>query len=156
MWHGASWNYIIWGLYYFLFLVIEKFVWKGFDKIPAAVRHVMVLAAVYFGWVIFKFENLGLLGTAIKGMFGLNHNAFHDMSASLAFNNHVFLLLVCVIAVTPLGKYIKAFFRNLGRQNKVAMWGYGIVDALIPVALLTVSMMALAGNSYNPFLYFQF
>lgn len=156
MWHGASWNYIFWGLYYCLFLIIEKFVWKGFDKINPIVRHLLTLLVVYFGWVLFKFEDMSTLAIALKGMFGLNHNAFHDMGASLAFNNNIFFLIIAVLAVTPLSKHFKAILRKFSRQNKVVLWIYGVSDALVPIGLLFLSMAALAGNSYNPFLYFQF
>ena len=156
MWHGASWNYIIWGLYYFVFLLIEKFIWTDFTKLRPALRRVIVLAVVFFGWVIFRFEDLTILGTAFKGMFCLNHNSFHDAVTGLEFSNNIFFIIFCIIAVTPLGKYIKRIFANIAKEKTIALYIYAAADALIPIGLLTVSMMALAGNSYNPFLYFQF
>ncbi len=156
LWHGASWNYIIWGLYYFVLLLTEKFVWTGYGSVNSALRRLMTLVAVYFGWVIFRFENLGTLSAAVKGMICLNHNHFTDAAASLAFKNNLFLLIAAVIAVTPAGKYLKNIIRNIGRGNTAVMWIYGVADAAVPAALLLVSMMALVGNSYNPFLYFQF
>lgn len=156
LWHGASWNYIIWGLYYFVFLLIEKFVWTGYDRVHPALRRLMALAVVYFGWIIFRFEDLTVLGTALKGMFCLNHNHFADASASLEFRNNIFFLLFCVIAVTPAGQYIKRIAAGFCRQRTSTLWIYGVIDAIIPVLLLLLSMMALVGNSYNPFLYFQF
>ncbi len=156
LWHGASWNYIIWGLYYFVLLITEKFVWSGYDRVHPAVRRLMTLAAVFFGWIIFRFENLGELSAALKGMFCLNHNHFSDAAVSLTFKNNIFLLCFAVAAVTPAGKLIKNIFMNIGRKNTAVLWLYGIFDAVLPAALLLLSMMALAGNSYNPFLYFQF
>ena len=156
LWHGASWNYIFWGLYYFVFLVIEKFIWTGYDKIRVPLRRLMVLAVVFFGWVIFRFEDLSTLCAALRGMLCLNHNSFSDLSVSLEFKNNIFFLIFCVVAVTPAGKYIKKIFAGISRENTAALWIYTVIDALIPVALLIVSMMALSGNSYNPFLYFRF
>jgi alginate O-acetyltransferase complex protein AlgI len=156
LWHGASWNYIIWGLYYFVLLLTEKFVWTGYGSVNSALRRLMTLSAVYFGWVIFRFENLGTLSAAFKGMICLNHNHFTDAAASLAFKNNIFLLIAAVIAVTPAGKYLKNIIRNIGRDNTAVMWIYGVADAAVPAVLLLISMMALVGNSYNPFLYFQF
>lgn len=155
MWHGASWNYILWGLYYFVFLVLEKYVFK-LDRIAKPARHLLALLVVLFGWVLFKFENMALLGTALKGMFGLNGNAFHSKAAWLVFQNNVFFLLFAVIAVTPLGVKLANILRNLSRNNSVWLRVYGAWDVLHPLLLLVVSAMALAGNSYNPFLYFQF
>lgn len=156
LWHGASWNYIIWGLYYFVFLIVEKFVIKDYHSINPLLRRIMTLAVVYFGWVIFKFEDLSMLGTALRGMIGLNHNAFTDASASLELKNNVFFLIFAVIAVTPLGKYAKRIFKDAAHKNTLVMWAYGAFDTALPVIMLVLSMMALAGNSYNPFLYFQF
>ncbi len=156
LWHGASWNYIIWGLYYFVLLLIEKFIWQGRDRLHPALKHLTALVAVYLGWIIFKFEDLSLLTYALKGMFGLNHNPFNDASVSLAFKNNIFFILFAVIAVTPAGKYLSRILKNISRENKAVLWIYGVADALIPVALLILSMTALVGNSYNPFLYFQF
>ena len=155
MWHGASWNYILWGLYYFVFLVLEKYVFK-LDRIAKPVRHLLALLVVLFGWVIFKFENMSLLGTALKGMFGLNGNAFHTKAAWLVFRNNVFFLLFAIIAVTPLGVKLANILRNLSRNSSVWLWVYGAWDILHPLLLLVISTMALAGNSYNPFLYYQF
>ena len=155
MWHGASWNYILWGLYYFVFLVLEKYVFK-LDRIAKPARHLLALLVVLFGWVIFKFENMSLLGTALKGMFGLNGNAFHTKAAWLVFRNNVFFLLFAIIAVTPLGVKLANILRNLSRNSSVWLRVYGAWDILHPLLLLVISTMALAGNSYNPFLYFQF
>lgn len=156
MWHGASWNYIIWGLYYFVFLLIEKFIWTDFTKLRPAIRRVIVLAVVFFGWVIFRFEDLSVLGAAFRGMFCLNHNAFHDAVTGLEFSNNIFFIIFCIIAVTPLGKYAKRIFANIAKDKTPLLYVYAAVDAIIPIGLLVLSMMALAGNSYNPFLYFQF
>ena len=156
LWHGASWNYIIWGLYYFVFLLVEKFIWPGFNKVRPALRRVIVLAVVFFGWVIFRFEDLSVLGSAFRGMFCLNHNSFHDAVTGLEFSNNIFFIIFCVIAVTPLGRYLKRVFANIAKDKAPLLYIYAGVDAVIPIGLLLLSMMALAGNSYNPFLYFQF
>lgn len=80
MWHGASWNYILWGLYFFVFLVIEKnWLLKKFQHIPHFVSHIYALVVIYFGWVLFKFEDLAGVGITLKGMLGLNGNGFTNM-----------------------------------------------------------------------------
>ena len=155
MWHGASWNYIFWGLYYFIFLVIEKYL-VDTGRIAKPLRHLLTMLVVVFGWVLFKFEDMGLLGTALKGMFGLNGNAFTAMSSRLLFSNNYLFLIFCIIAVTPLGKTLVNMVRRLARENTVWLWVHNIWDMASPVLLLFISMMALAGDSYNPFLYFQF
>ena len=111
---------------------------------------------MYFGWALFRLESIDDLGTSLKGMFGLNGNGWMDMSTSLVIKNHIFLLIFCVIASTPLFKYIGRFFRGLA--NKLCRIAYLVYlyDMLAPIGLMILSFMALVGNSYNPFLYFQF
>ena len=155
MWHGASWNYILWGLYFFVFLVVEKYLLDT-QRIPKALRHVLTLLVIVFGWVLFRFENMGQLWTVLKGMFGLNGNSFTALSSRLVFRNNVFFLIFACIAVTPVGKNLTNLLKNLTKGN---VWGlrlYGVWDVACPLILVFLSAMALAGNSYNPFLYFQF
>lgn len=157
MWHGASWNYILWGVYFLVFLLLERFVIKAFmEKLPTAVNHIYALLVIFFGWVLFRFENIGELGSVLVGMFGGGDRVFSNMATWYAFLNNIFLMLFCVIAVTPLGKNLRqAVYQRADRLKQPAAVMYWI-DALTPIALLILSMFALVGNSYNPFLYFQF
>lgn len=154
MWHGASWNYILWGIYYLVFLLLERFVIK--DRIPGVLKYVYTLLVVFFGWVIFKFENLGDLGTAFAGLFGIGTNGFIGMDVSTLFLSNIFLLAFSVIACTPLGKMIRQSLLRYGSSNKVAFTVFNITELIVPPLLLILSVLALIGNSYNPFLYFQF
>ena len=156
-WHGASWNYILWGLYFFVFICIENKGWLDkLKKLPGGVRHLYAMLVVYFGWALFRQESIADLGTSLKGMFGLNGNGFMDMATSIQIKNNIFLLIFCIIASTPLIKYIGRFFRGL--VNRVCRIPYPVYvyEMIAPIALLILSFMALIGNSYNPFLYFQF
>ncbi len=155
MWHGASWNYILWGLYYFVFLILEKYL-VPVDRIPKLLRRALTLVIVLFGWVLFKFEDMSMLGTALKAMFGLNGNRFHTISSGLTFQNYWFFLIIAVVGCTPLMSRLGNLLRNVSRNNKIALTAYGVADVLVPLILVVLSAMALAGNSYNPFLYFQF
>ncbi|MBR3076408.1 MAG: MBOAT family protein [Oscillospiraceae bacterium] len=155
MWHGASWNYILWGLYYFVFLVIEKYL-VDTGRIAKPLRHLLTLLIVYFGWAIFKFEDGAMLGAAFKGMFGLNGNAFAALSSRLVFRNNVFFLIFCALASLPLGVGLGNMLKRLSQQSTAWLRVYGVLDAAFPVLLVLLSMMALAGKQYNPFIYFQF
>ena len=157
MWHGASWNYIFWGLYFFIFLVLEKFfLLRKFEKLPRFISHIYALVIIYFGWVLFKFEDLAALGTALKGMFGLNGNRFFDMQTGLTFSNYVFFLIFAIIAVTPLLKNIRQKIISWFKTRNIIPYPVYAYEIIFPVVLLILSTMALVGNSYNPFLYFQF
>lgn len=157
LWHGANWNFVFWGLFYFLFLVIEK---QGFLKklstLPRAVGHFYTLAVVYFGWILFKFSDMSYLGHVLLGMFGLNGNGFTNMEVGMAFENNLFFIIAAIIACTPLLKKLYHFGRKRFGKITVIRYGYMAIEVVGPVLLLFLAMMALVGNSYNPFLYFQF
>ncbi len=157
LWHGASWNYVLWGLYYFVFLALEKlFLGKVLKKLPV-ISNVYTLAVVFFGWVLFKFERLPLLLTALKGMFCLNSNSFTNFEANIMLKSNIFLIIVAVLACLPLAKLAKKALARLtvkcGKGGETVSW---ILTAAYPCVMLLLSTAALVGNSYNPFLYFQF
>ena len=156
IWHGASWNYILWGLYFFVFLVLERFVLKKvLERLPRAVGWIYAMLVVYFGWVLFKFENMAELGNVLAGMFGFGHMA-GNLSTLYTLLNNIFLLIISIIAVFPIGKNLRmAAYRYENKRKKVPTLLY-YLDAVTPVILILLSLLALVGDSYNPFLYFQF
>ncbi|MBQ8432296.1 MAG: MBOAT family protein [Clostridia bacterium] len=158
LWHGASWNYVLWGLYYFLFLVLEKFLLKP-KKDPTPPWRVLricgTLLVVYFGWMLFYFEDLSLLGTALKGLFGAN--GWSDLYAESTLWNHIFFLPVAMVACAPVIPALQKRLEHLGpaipQRLQTALYA---AEAVAPVLLLALSLIFLVGNTYNPFLYFQF
>lgn len=157
LWHGASWNFVLWGLYFFVFLVLEKlFLKKVLEKLPSFVSRIYLLIVVYFGWILFKFRSVELGMTVFKGLFGLNGNGFTNYETTAIFKNYIFFLVVAVIASTPLIKNLGiTISKNADNEIKVANL-QGVFQIVIPVVLLLLSTLALVGDSYNPFLYFQF
>ena len=156
MWHGASWNYIIWGLYFFVFLVLERFLLKSWlDRLPV-LRNIYALLVIFFGWVIFRFESLPQMIQVLAGLFGGGGRNLVDLAAVYGFQNNMFLLAFCVIAVTPAGKWIRNLIYERLQPGTAAVTVVNVIDAAVPAVLLVLSMFALVGNSYNPFLYFQF
>ena len=157
LWHGSSWNFVFWGLYYFIFLVLEKKVLlKKLEKLPGFIGHIYAMAVVYFGWIIFKFTDLSYLGHMLKGMFGLNHNGFVNLEVVMTFKNNIFFIIVAVIACTPLAKELYKWMCRKCKTVVIFIYLRRIIEIAGPVLLLLVATMALVGNSYNPFLYFQF
>ena len=156
-WHGASWNYMLWGLYYFVFIALEKiFLGKLLKKLPRIAGHIYTLVVVFFGWVLFKFERLPLLGTVLSGMFCGNSNVFTNYESGIMFKSNVFLLLVAVIACVPLAKLVKGALNYHSEKGGASGKFCTVVRVVYPCAMLLLSTAALVGNSYNPFLYFQF
>ena len=157
LWHGASWNFVLWGLFFGILIALERFPLKGkLERIPDPLRPVIVFVIVMLGWILFKFTDFSMLGTALKGLFGLNRNGFSSRAVGLAIKNNWFFLIVSLLAVTPFWRNARRILANLSKKVTALYWINGIWEVAQPVLLLVVSAMALAGNSYNPFLYFQF
>ncbi len=156
-WHGASWNFILWGLYYFVFLVIEKhFLLDKLKKLPAAVSHLYSLTIVFFGWTLFKFSDTSVLFTILKGMFGLNGNPFTSTETTSIFTNNIFFLAVAIIATTPLMTNLRRLLDGKAKYSKPLLTVKTVLYITVPTVLLLLSVFSVVGNSYNPFLYFQF
>ena len=144
-WHGASWNFIVWGLYYFIFLILEKFVFKDIiNKIPKIIGHIYTIIVVIIGFIIFYFTDINLLGEAFKSLFGLN--GFGNISI---FNElqifkvrTIIVFIIAILASTPL-------LKNLIYKNKT-------IGDIIVVVLLLLSIVSIIASSYNPFIYFRF
>lgn len=157
MWHGASWNFILWGLYFGFLIAVERYVLgKRQQTLPQVLRHGIVLLLVMFSWILFKFTDFSLLGTALKGLVCLNGNRFSSASVSLLWRNNVFFLLFSAIACTPLGRTLRQGLHRKAKKGSFFAWIESAWEVLHPAALLILSAMALAGDSYNPFIYTQF
>lgn len=149
-WHGAGWNFVMWGLYYFVILFIEKlFLLKALDKLPKLFRHVYALLLIVIGWVIFASDDVGVLLPYLGSMFGAN-GAIGGMDVYTLFTKAV-LLIICCVASTELPK--KLFLSATGAMNEKAAF---TIKSVMTIALLALSMILLIGDSYNPFLYFRF
>lgn len=149
-WHGAGWNFVLWGLYYFVILFIEKlFLLKALDKLPKLFRHVYALLLIVIGWVIFASDDVSVLLPYLGSMFGAN-GAVGGMDVYTLLTKAV-LLIICCIASTELPK--KLFLSAAGAMNEKAAF---TLKSVLTIALLALSMILLIGDSYNPFLYFRF
>lgn len=147
-WHGAGWNFIMWGLYYFVILFIEKlFLLKWLKKAPKAIGHIYALILIVIGWVIFACDDVSVLLPYLASMFGAN-GAVGGLDLYYLGTRAV-LLIVLAIGSTQLPKLV-AEKLPLGEKPKFAL------KAVFGLALLCLSMAFLIGDSYNPFLYFRF
>ena len=151
LWHGASWNFVIWGLWYFVFLMIERLFLKSkLDKLPG-ISNLYVLVVVVLGWVIFRFTDLRLMLAVLGSMFGIYGNVFSDFGTQIIFQSNNIILAVSAFACLPV---VHRISQNLLEKER-KLW-YVLLYSILPVVLLLLSTAALVGDSYNPFLYFQF
>lgn len=149
-WHGAGWNFVMWGLYYFVILFIEKlFLLKALDKLPKFFRHVYALLLIVIGWVIFASDDVSVLLPYLGSMFGAN-GAVGGMDVYTLLTKAV-LIVICCVASTELPK--RLFLSATGAMNEKAAF---TIKSVMTIALLALSMILLIGDSYNPFLYFRF
>lgn len=155
MWHGANWNYILWGLYWFVFLVVEKYIIKPQKEpklLPRSLGMIATFIVAFFSTMLFKFNDLSALGQAVANIFVSNGNGFSDSATDLIFKNNVFFVIAALIACTPIIPAIRSLCEKNGATKKT----YVAIGTVMPVILIVISAFALAGDSYNPFLYFQF
>ena len=150
LWHGASWNYVLWGLYYFILLLIERaFLLKVLEKLPRALRHVYTLFFVLFGWLLFVFEDLSAGVVHLGNMFGAGTSAFISQANIYDITRSLLFLAICVLASTPLPKAL--FYRFYGRYQSVKLAAFAG-----GAAVLIFAVAYLVSDAFNPFLYFRF
>ena len=155
LWHGASWNFVLWGLWYFLFLMIERFFLKKLlDRMPI-LSNLYLLLVTMLGWVIFRFTDIRLIGILIGSLFGFNGNPLTSFSAEITLRGNAVLLAVSVLACTPLAKHLRCRIEQHVSGTLRVCWNI-LFYSVIPVILLLLSTAGLVGDSYNPFIYFQF
>ncbi|MBR7092064.1 MAG: MBOAT family protein [Clostridia bacterium] len=148
IWHGASWNFLLWGLYYAVLLIAEKlFLLKALEKAPRPVGHAYTLLTVVFGWTLFVNTSLGECGRFLAAMCGFAPGGFGCAADGYRLRNYAVLLVILLIACTPLAK--KLF-------DKLPQTVQAVAQPLLVAGGMLLSVAYLVNATYNPFLYFRF
>ena len=152
LWHGASWNFVAWGLYYFVLLMLEKtFLLKLLDKLPKFVGHVYTLITVVFGWLLFVFTDFAAGMRYLATMFGGGSaTGFIDAGGVFDWTSSLILLVILVIASTP---YPRKWLYRLWEKYDAPVRA---VTAILCLAVFFIALAYLVNSSYNPFLYYRF
>ena len=149
-WHGASWNYILWGLYYFVLLMIEKtFLLEKLKKAPAVVSHIYTMFFVVIGWLLFVFEDLSTGVVWLGNMFGVGVSGVASGSDVYNLLRNLIFFAILVVACTPLPKKLWKKFTDGSAAVKT-------ISAIGCTLTLLLSMAYLVDSTFNPFLYFRF
>lgn len=153
LWHGAAWNYIIWGLYFGVFIFIERKIGnKRMRKIPVVLTHLYSKLVIVLGFGIFYFEDLGRMGLFFKGLVGANGNALTNIAVQTTFMNNIFLFAAAVLFCFPVIPTLKKWI--VTKANGAAI--SGTAQIVGNVVLLAVCSIMLVNNTNNPFLYWNF
>ncbi len=146
-WHGANWTFLCWGLYYALFLMIEKaFLLKKLEKLPV-IGHIYTLLVAICGWVLFDLPSLSAAGSYYASMFGFAQGGFMSAADLFYLKNYAVIFIIAILAALPLGKKL---------YNAMPAKVQSIVTPILIVCVLIISTAYLVDASYNPFLYFRF
>lgn len=154
LWHGASWNFVFWGLYFGSIISIEKaFLMKWLNRGPAFIRHFYTIFLLLIGWGLFAFDNFEHLLNYFKVMFGMQGEGLYNQMTLFYLASNAITLIVLIIASTPLMKLIYGYAT---RTYKFKWLFELIIMPLIYFSILFISTAYLVDSSYNPFLYFRF
>ncbi len=155
LWHGAEWNFVLWGVYFGVLLVVEKlFLGKLLEKCPSPVRHMYVLFTVLVSFVIFSVEKLDNLPVYLGGLFGAGNIPLFQNNTLFIADSFAILLVVCIVASLPVGKMLWKKMEE--SDNKAVNAVLLVAEPLTIAAMLVLSTALLVDGSYNPFLYFRF
>ena len=151
LWHGAAWNFVAWGLYYGVILIIEKYLLSpGLDRLPDVVRHIYSIVLVVIGWVLFFSSSFGQAADYIRVMFGAGAHGFADRESMYLLTSNLILWLILIFGSTPL---VHFRYEHMLRSKK---WNTTIINSVVYAALFIVCIAYLVTETYNPFLYFRF
>ena len=152
LWHGANFNFILWGLYYGIILIIEKFILKKWlEKLPKALKHVYAIFFILIGWVIFAFEDMEVLKNYVGMLFGIGEISFINNYFLYYFKNYFIILVIGIIFSMP----VYSLFMKKIDDIKCKKYLY-VLMVIIYIILFIVTIAYLVSDTYNPFLYFRF
>ncbi len=153
LWHGAQWNFLLWGLYYGILLILEKYVWGALvERLPSLLQHMYAFVLALIGWVFFFSSDIGQAQNYIGMMFGLGANGLADRQAIYLFTTHWLLFVLCTAGSSAMGwsllRAVTEAYRK-GRSQRVA-------SCIVYIGMFLVSISFLVTETFNPFLYFRF
>ena len=153
LWHGAQWNFMFWGLYYGVILILEKYLWGSkIEKLPSAVQHIYAFVLVLFGWVFFFSPTLGYAGQYLKVMFGIGAKGIFDKQGFFMIFTNWLLIVIAVLASAPRGYKLLKKITGCWQSEEVR----AIVTCAVYIAMFLLCIAFLVTETYNPFLYFRF
>ena len=157
LWHGAAWNFVLWGLYYAALLLGEKFLYGGaLERLPGSVRHAYALVAVTVGWVLFRSTSLAQVGEMLSAMFGFAPGGLWSGEGTYYLLQFHWELLIAVPAAMPVRDWLRSWLDRKADDSQLADMVLTLGPKLLAVCLLAFSVVRLLSSTFRSFLYFQF
>ena len=155
-WHGASWTFIAWGLYFGLLIGMEKsYLGKLLNKVPRFVRHIYLLLVVMIGWVFFRADSFSYSIEFIKNMFFMGTNVIFDGVAASYINDYWFVLVLSMIFCMPIVDWFRRKIEVANDKILESNISY-VLNSVVFTGILLIVIFKLVNSTYNPFLYFRF
>lgn len=152
IWHGASWNFVVWGVYFGVILIIEKwFFIKYLEKLPNIIKRIYTIFLIWISWVIFAHDSIKSGLQYVKVMFGFGQGGFYNTQTLYLVLNYGILIFILIVGATDLPKRIMGY---ISKNNETI--GVVVMKILFIISIFVVSVAYLVDASYNPFLYFRF
>jgi alginate O-acetyltransferase complex protein AlgI len=149
-WHGADWNFMLWGAYFGLVLLMEKFfLAKVLEKMPILLRHVYVILIVFISWGFFDSIGFSTSFTTIGRMFGIGADGFAGSEALYYLRSYAVALIVGIAGATPM-------IKQLGKKITAWRLSGSLIEPIILALILIAATAGMVDGSFNPFIYFRF
>ena len=154
IWHGAAWNFVMWGLYFAVLLILEKKVLKKYlERMPRVFSHLYALLLIIFGWVLFRSPTLAYAGQYLGRMFDFSTLVPFQQEAGYYLIEYAVAFVLCILFSLPLRQMLKSRL-TLSREGTAALAETGY--SLFALAIFVLSVVFLVNSSFNPFIYFRF
>ena len=157
LWHGASWNFILWGLFFGVLIALERLGLRNLlEKLPGFISHFYLLFVVLISWVIFYFTDLSRVAQYLGIMFGLSGQPLTNSQTLLALEGNLFWLILAVVFCLPLVRIASPQITAAAAVSRPRQIILGILVPVMNLGILLICTAMLSGQSYNPFLYYRF
>ena len=157
LWHGADWNFIAWGGYFAILLVVEKLIlYQKLQKLPSWICHIYTMLLVLIGWVIFAFDEFAAGISYLKIMFGFGGTAFCDVETLYWLSSYSVILVILVVACTSMPKRVVEKISSVLERKSFGEVLSLVMKNIYLIVVLVIVVAFLVDASYNPFLYFRF
>jgi alginate O-acetyltransferase complex protein AlgI len=155
LWHGANWNFIFWGLFFGILIMLERLItFKRINKVPGFFLRIYLLLAVVLGWALFYFTDSSRLLTCFKSLFHVTDVPWWDYSLTLTIKENIYWMILAFVLCMPVYQFLVVRYRKvLLERNSNSLYWTGIAFSIF---LLVISTALMVGKSYNPFIYYRF